>query len=252
MTNRIADVDDLEFQKGQIRVIGLAGQRKLRRSRVVVIGTGRVGGSIVIALHAAGVGVIDCIDPQRIENEQIGPFFFAQMADVGKPKAAVLARFLNRRGIGRVNDVCAGVESIGLNRIRQTSLVISCANTIPARIIAERKAILAGVPILQVAAFDGREQLGGMITIRRPMNPHLACYACLAQKDTMVADGRDGLFTPVTATLGNMAAHLATLLLSGCHGRDVLEHNVFILDLERLQTERIAILRRSNCEVCGG
>ena len=201
-------------------------------------------------MHAAGLGIIVGVDPQRIQAEQIGPSFFARKRDIGTPKAVALARYLNRRHMGRVTGIFGDVEHTPLDWIRQASLVISCANTIPARIEAERKAILAGVPILQVAAFDGREQLGGMITLWHPAHQHLACYACVASRDAQTPTGRDGLLTPVTAVLGNVAAHFATLLLTGRRDHDLLMHNVFILDLERLLLERIAVARRDGCEIC--
>ncbi|HWZ30734.1 MAG TPA: ThiF family adenylyltransferase [Bryobacteraceae bacterium] len=253
MTNPNArTVDRFAVHAGQLPVIGRSGQQRLQRSRVIVFGTGRVGSSVVVGLHAAGLGIIDGVDPQRIEAEQIGPSFLARKRDVGTPKAVALARFLNRRQLGRVNGIYGDVERTSFDRVRQASLVISCANAIPARIAAERKAIQAGIPIFQVAAFDGREQLGGMITLRHPANKHLACYACIASQDEQRPSGRDGLLTPVTAVLGNVAAHLATLLLAGCRDRDLLAHNVFVLDLERLLLERISVARRGGCEVCGG
>jgi len=253
MKNRkVRTFDRIGVHAGQLPVIGLAGQQRLKKSRVIVFGTGRVGSSVVVGLHAAGVGVIDCVDPQRIEAEQIGPFFLAGKRDIGAPKVVALARFLSRRHVGLVNGIYGDVERTPLDRVRQASLVISCANTVPARIAAERKAIEAGLPILQVAVFDGREQLGGMITLRHPAHQHLACYACVASKDEQPPTGRDGLLTPVTAVLGNVAAHFATLLLTGCRDRELLMHNVFILDLERLLLERIAVACRGGCEICGG
>lgn len=90
-----------------------------------------------------------------------------------------------------------------------------------------------------------------MITLRHPAHQHLACYACVASKDAEPPTGRDGLLTPVIAVLGNVAAHFAALLLTGCRDRDLLMHNIFILDLERLLLERIAA-RRGACAVCGG
>ena len=252
MTNpKDRNVDRFAVHAGQLPVIGPSGQRRLQQSRVIVFGTGRVGSSVVVGVHTAGVGIIDCVDRQRIEAEQIGPFFLVGKRDIGTPKAVALARFLNRRRVGLVNGIYGDVERTPLERVRQASLVISCANTIPARIAAERKAIQAGVPVLQVAAFDGREQLGGMITLRHPANKHLACYACVASKDEQPPTGRDGLLTPVTAVLGNVAAHFATLLLTGCRDRELLAHNVFVLDLERLLFERISVARRGGCAVCG-
>jgi hypothetical protein len=91
-----------------------------------------------------------------------------------------------------------------------------------------------------------------MITLRHPAHLHLARYACVASKDEQLPTGRDGLLTSVTAVLGNVAAHFATLLLTGCRDHDLLNHNVFVLDLERLRLERISVARRGGYEVCGG
>src|SRR5262249_11047279 len=173
-----------------------------------------IGSSVVIALHAAGVGLIDCVDPQRIEPEQLGPFVHIRESDIGLPKSVALARFLNQRRVGIVRGICGGIEHASVEWIRRSSLVICCANNIVARLGAEQKTILAGVPILQVAAFDGREQFGGMITIKHPSMPHLACYGCIAPMNAPARDGLDGLVTPVTAVLGNLAAEIATLILA--------------------------------------
>ena len=93
MSSSKARTDDrFAFHAGQLPVIGPSGQRSLQQSRVIVFRTGRVGSSVVVGLHAAGVGVIDCIDPQKIEAEQIGPFFLARKRDIGLPRAYLFCK----------------------------------------------------------------------------------------------------------------------------------------------------------------
>ena len=80
---------------------------------------------------------------------------------------------------------------------------------------------------------------------------HLACYGCLTDDNDVDRVRRDRLVTPVTAVLGNLAAHFATLVLVGQRDRDLRDHNVFIFDLERLEMEQLAVARRDSCQICG-
>src|SRR5207249_2384758 len=116
---------------------------------------------VTIHLASAGVGHLSANDPQNVEPENLGAWAFARSPDLGEEKVYVLARFFAGRRQFVFDPLVATTESPKVDPyIQRAQLVISCANTVEGRVAAERKAIQYRKPVLQVAAFDGRERLG--------------------------------------------------------------------------------------------
>jgi len=76
--------------------IGAAGQERLARSRVVVVGLGALGGHIALHLARSGVGYIRIIDHDIVEEENLQRQVLYDEGDVraGLPKAHAAARRL--------------------------------------------------------------------------------------------------------------------------------------------------------------
>ncbi|HLG95964.1 MAG TPA: ThiF family adenylyltransferase [Bryobacteraceae bacterium] len=242
--------DPFRFYAGQLPALGRRAQRRLADATVLVVGAGRIGTNAVLGFHAAGVGAIDVIDPQIIEAEQIGPCWFVTSADIGQSKAMVLGRFLSQREAGEVRGHHAPVESPAVAKLFTTAdLVMCCANTVSARLTAERLAIASSIPIIQAAAFDGRTHLGGLVHMRTPDARVASCYGCFLNTSRHRVRRGEGLLPSVTAMVGHLAAYLAVLELAA--KRRPAQPNLFVLDLERGVMEPLTVARRPGCSVCG-
>ena len=66
--------------------VGVAGQRRLLRSRVLLVGAGGLGSPIALYLAAAGVGHLAVIDDDRIERSNLQRQIIHRDADVGQAK----------------------------------------------------------------------------------------------------------------------------------------------------------------------
>jgi molybdopterin-synthase adenylyltransferase len=68
-------------------------QARLRRARVTVIGVGGTGGIAALALAAAGVGRLHCVDPDIVELSNLSRQVIYAEQDIGRPKSeAAVAR----------------------------------------------------------------------------------------------------------------------------------------------------------------
>src|SRR3972149_1787478 len=99
LKNRIAPLlsrEQMERYSRQILLeeIGLAGQRRLLESRVLVVGAGGLGSPSSLYLAAAGVGTIGIVDGDRVELNNLHRQIVHTTRDVGIPKTQSAGRTL--------------------------------------------------------------------------------------------------------------------------------------------------------------
>lgn len=72
--------------------VGMAGQQRLKHSRVLVIGAGGLGSPVLLYLAAAGVGVLGIVDFDRVEDSNLQRQVIHRVSGLGQPKAESAAR----------------------------------------------------------------------------------------------------------------------------------------------------------------
>ncbi|MFD2742269.1 MULTISPECIES: HesA/MoeB/ThiF family protein [Sphingobacterium] len=77
-----------------IEEIGVAGQRKIMESKILVIGAGGLGSPAIQYLAAAGVGIVGIVDFDRLEEHNLNRQILHRTADVGNLKVDSAARFV--------------------------------------------------------------------------------------------------------------------------------------------------------------
>ena len=71
-----------------LKKIGTAGQKKLLKSSVLIVGAGGLGSPIAIYLAAAGVGKIGIIDKDKVEISNLSRQIIFTMKDIKKNKSS--------------------------------------------------------------------------------------------------------------------------------------------------------------------
>jgi molybdopterin-synthase adenylyltransferase len=85
--------------------IGGAGQQKLKRARILVIGAGGLGAPVIAYLAAAGVGTISVVDDDRVSLSNLQRQIIHDTGAVGQLKTASSAI-----AVGRINPLVKLVE----------------------------------------------------------------------------------------------------------------------------------------------
>lgn len=123
----------------QIRMFGAAGQDRLRKARVGVIGLGGIGSLVAEQLARLGVGEMVLIDPDHIETSNLSRVVGAARADLTRPslKVAIAERHLREAREDIALEVIAddvATRSVAV-RLRSCDFLVLAADSMRARLV---------------------------------------------------------------------------------------------------------------------
>ena len=155
--------------------VGEKGQRKLLRSKVLLIGAGGLGSPTALYLAAAGVGTMGLMDGDVVDITNLQRQVLHTTADVGKPKV--------ESGTRTINALNPDVKVIPLptritvdnvmDIIKDYDLVIDGSDNFETRYLMNDACYLAGKTNVHGSIF----QFEGMATVFAPNQG--PCYRCL-------------------------------------------------------------------------
>src|SRR5215813_14706158 len=67
--------------------VGVAGQKRLKNAKVLVVGAGGLGSPALMYLAAAGVGTLGIVEFDTVDESNLQRQVIHGVSDVGKPKA---------------------------------------------------------------------------------------------------------------------------------------------------------------------
>ncbi len=159
--------------------VGVEGQRRLERSRVLMIGAGGLGSPAAFYLAAAGVGHLRLADDDVVDRSNLQRQILHTEARIGEPKVAsaqATLSALNPRT--QVEAVQARVTAENVERLLEgVDVVLDGADNFPVRYLLNDACVKLGIPLVygavqrfegQVSVFDAGRQRG-----------ILPCYRCL-------------------------------------------------------------------------
>jgi sulfur-carrier protein adenylyltransferase/sulfurtransferase len=155
--------------------VGDKGQRKLLRSKVLLIGAGGLGSPTAYYLAAAGVGTIGLMDGDTVDITNLQRQILHTTADIGKPKVESGMRTLKALNPD-VNVVALPtritVDNI-MDIIKDYDLIVDGSDNFETRYLVNDACFLAGKTNVHGSIF----QFEGMATVFAPgQGP---CYRCL-------------------------------------------------------------------------
>jgi molybdopterin/thiamine biosynthesis adenylyltransferase/rhodanese-related sulfurtransferase len=159
--------------------VGDAGQARLAKARVLLVGAGGLGSPAALYLAAAGVGTLGIVDDDRVERSNLQRQVLHTDARVGVPKVVSA-----RMALEALNPTVTVVE----HPVRLTpesadrlvvdyEVVIDGSDNFPTRYAVNAACVRAGVPDV-VGAVQGFEGQVGVFWPARPPGSG-PCYQCL-------------------------------------------------------------------------
>lgn len=211
-------------------------------TRATVVGAGGLGGPLALGLSAAGIEVA-IVDPDRVELSNLHRQIHFTSADVGNPKATVLAgAVVARGGIAKGYQVRWTADDAD-DISGDSDLIVDGSDDPATKFAVADWAMRAGKPYVIAAAI----RYGGNALVGAPGS---ACYRCLFEEPVDAASCQTaGVLGPVVGAIGGVAAALAIGLANGDRTH---AGSIFVFDDLRTQREPriVRFAPRGGCPAC--
>jgi adenylyltransferase/sulfurtransferase len=228
--------------------IGAAGQERLARARVLIVGAGGLGSAAALYLAAAGVGTLGVADPDVVELSNLQRQVLHRVSHLGRAKTASAAETL--RGLNPEVAVVEHPERLTAQNAEAIlagyELALDGSDNFATRYLLNDACVLAGKPMVHAAVAG----LGGQaMTVLPGQGP---CYRCLhpAPPQGALADpARAGILGAVAGLFGTIEATEAIKCLLGIG--EPLVGRVLLVDGLDMVVRTVRAKRDPHCAVCG-
>ena len=230
--------------------VSMAGQRRIRASRVLCIGTGGLGAPAALYLAAAGVGTIGLVDFDRVDLSNLQRQILYGTDDVGKKKLkAASARLRDTNpGVEVVQHECRFSSENAPEIVALYDLVIDGSDNFPTRYLSNDVCVFARKPNIygSVFRFEGQASV---------FAPHLGgpCYRCLFPEPpppgAAPSCAEAGVLGVLPGIVGLIQATEAIKLILGAG--ETLVGRLLHFDALKMKFREFNLRRDPQCPVCG-
>ncbi len=229
--------------------VGVAGQKRLRTAKVLVVGTGGLGAPASLYLAAAGVGEIGLVDFDRVELSNLQRQVLFATPDVGHPKLEAAASRLEglNPGVRVVRHETRLDSSNALDILRPYDIVLDGTDNFPTRYLVNDASVLLGKPNVYGSIYRFEGQVSVFDARRGP------CYRCLYPEppppDLVPSCAEAGVLGVLPGLVGVLQATEAVKLLLGVG--EPLVGRLLSIDALTTRFTELKIRKDPACPLCG-
>lgn len=228
--------------------VGVAGQKKLLRSKVLVVGAGGLGSPTSLYLAAAGVGEIGLVDFDAVDVSNLQRQVLYTTQDVGRPKLEVAKGRLEGLNPGlKVNLHATPLRSSNAMEIlRPYDVVVDGTDNFPTRYLVNDACVLLGKPNVYGSIYRFEGQASVFDARRGP------CYRCLYPEpppaDLVPSCAEAGVFGILPGIVGIMQATETVKLLLDLG--EPLIGRLLLFDALAMNFRELKLRKNPDCVLC--
>jgi len=228
--------------------VGTAGQRRLKASRVLLIGAGGLGSPLGLYLAAAGVGRLGLVDFDVVDESNLHRQVLYGRSDVGRPKI--------QAALERLHDVNPHVNLVphetrltsanALELFADYDIVVDGTDNFPTRYLVNDACVLAGKPNVYGSIFRFEGQVSIFWGARGP------CYRCLFPEPPppglVPSCAEGGVLGVLPGIIGALQANEVVKLVVGVG--EPLIGRLLLFDALKLRFRELKLRKDPACPVC--
>lgn len=245
----LSDDEKLRFARQIVLAdFGEAGQLKIKKSRILIVGIGGLGTFSSLLLAEMGVGYLRIVDRDIVEQTNLHRTPLYSVTDLDRAKVEVAAERLKNLNPSLTIDTHAC--HIGINNVydllEEIDIVIDALDNFQTRRIINRACVEKSIPFV----FSGVSARSGNITVFN-LHKHSPCFSCLyhgIDDDELESCDITGIHPTLLPIVTGIQIHEALDIL--LNGKSSLDSSLLFIDLQNLSFDKIPIQKNMSCSVC--
>jgi len=230
--------------------IGTGGQRRLRKSRAVIVGLGAMGSCVANNLVRAGIGQVVLIDRDLVELHNLQRQILYTEEDLDRPKAVAAAEILRKINTSVVIESHTkdfNISNAG-SLICGADVVLDGTDNLQTRFLINDVCIKLGIPWV----YAGAVGTGGMVM---PILPDQGpCFRCLVPSmpgpGVLQTCDIAGVLNTIPSLIASLECTLAYQIITGQQeAGDGISYLVHV-DAWRQTFDRMIVNQRADCPCC--
>ena len=228
--------------------VGLEGQRKLKSSAVLVIGTGGLGSPVALYLAAAGIGRIGLVDYDVVDTSNLQRQVIHGTANIDKLKVdSARERMLDLNPDIQVdvyNEPFTSENAVGI--AKNYDLLIDGTDNFPTRYLTNDVSVMLGIPNIYGSIFRFDGQVSVFDAQKGP------CYRCLFPEPPppglVPSCAEGGVLGVLPGTIGTLQATEALKVLLGIG--EPLIGKLLLYNALDMSFDFVKLRKNPKCKVC--
>ncbi|PRP83480.1 adenylyltransferase and sulfurtransferase [Planoprotostelium fungivorum] len=230
--------------------IGMQGQKKIKKSSVLIIGAGGLGSPVSLYLAGAGIGRIGILDFDTVEASNLHRQVIHKESSVGIPKAISAGRAIREfNSLVKVEEhVTAFTTDNALGLVSRYDIIVDATDNVATRYLINDACVLSNKPLVSAAAL----RMDGQVTVYHHNGG--PCYRCLYPSpppaETVTDCSNGGVLGVVPGIVGCIQA-LEVIKIAAGTGESMSQKLLLFDGMSPRYTMVKLRPRNKECAVCG-
>jgi len=229
-----------------LKDVGPVGQKKIIKSKVLVVGAGGLGCPVIDYLARAGVSNIGIVDNDKVDISNIHRQSLYNSKDIGKFKVDV-----TRKKIKLINPQVkietfkARIEKKNVKKIlKKYDFIVDGSDNFKTKLLLN-KYCLNYKKILIVGAISKMDGQIFTFDFKNKNDPCLKCFYQTEPSDEILNCEYEGILGPVAGIVGNIQAIEVLKKILKIGGKS--NKKILIIDLNKLNFRKVEFKKKASC-----
>ncbi len=227
----------------------VAGQERLLRAHVLVVGIGGLGSPATMYLAASGVGRLTLADDDVVDLSNLQRQIAHGEGTLGQPKVASARERIAELNSGvAVSTIAHRLEGECLREaVDEADVVLDATDNMATRVAINAACVATSTPLVSGAAI----RMEGQVAVFDPRDAESPCYRCLYDDvgEQALNCAENGVIAPLVGIVGTVQAMEALKLIAEV-GEPLVGY-VLYLDAKRMEWRKFRLPRNPRCPTCG-